>query len=386
MSHEMLTPVNAIIGMMQVAKISGSLDGIKDCLNEIGDASQQLVKLIKNVLDVSGEGSTITFVNEEFTFKKMLDYVINKINPDLINKNQMLTMDISQSIPENLFGDEKRIAQVIMHLLLNASKFTQENGKIHLDARKLGEDDKSVMLQFDIMDNGIGVSDEQRDKLFDIFEQMDDSITSKHGGIGVGLALSKLIVEMMNGKIWFESKTGEGSTFSFTCNVEKAEGLLNKEQPERTYKFLDNINGTGKIPNTHPDESANSSNKLYKKRILVVDDVTTNRKVVGSLLRQMGAEVIEAGDGRESVKVFAENAENIDLILMDVEMPEMDGYDATQQIRGLDISKAGSIPIIALLANADDEHSEAIASGMDFYLVKPIEPHILYSTLDRYLK
>jgi len=223
MSHELLTPMNAIMGMMQIAAKKDSLDDVRYYLEEIGDASRHMVRMIKNVLDVSGRGNTITFEDKEFKFNSMLEYVLGRIVPETEKKQQTFDIEISGSVPKSLVGDEKRIAQVMIHLLTNASKFTPDNGDIRLYVNKADENDEGITLKIIVTDNGIGIDEEHQKVLFDIFEQIDGGLARKKGGVGVGLALSKLIVEMMGGQIWIESALGEGTKASFTCKVKKGE-------------------------------------------------------------------------------------------------------------------------------------------------------------------
>jgi signal transduction histidine kinase len=386
MSHEMLTPMNAILGMMQIAKITDSVDGVKNCIEEIDDASHHMVRMIKNVLDVSGGGSTLTFVRKEFKVTAMLDYVLSRVNPEVEIRKQVFTMDISSSIPETIFGDEKRIAQVMIHLLTNASKFTPEKGKIHLELYKQPSDSEAITLQFSITDNGIGISRDKQKTLFDIFEQIDGGMTRKQTGIGVGLALSKLIVEMMNGKIWIESEEGKGTRATFTCKVHKGrEGDIGISSRDGA----DFVSGRSAARTVAPKPAAGSDdiNKILEgRKILIVDDVATNRKVVGVLLKQKGAILIEAKNGLEAVEIFGAEPESIDLILMDIAMPEMDGYEATRRIRASGLPNAGTVPIIALSANTKEGVNKGVQeSGMNSYLEKPVEPHILYATIGEHL-
>jgi len=384
MSHEMLTPMNAIIGMTQVAKLSKSVDGVKSCLDEIGTASKHMVMLIKNILDVSEEG-TMVLEKTSFVFSSMLEYISSVINPIIMKKSQTLVIDISQSVPEVIFGDEKRITQVIVHLLSNASKFTPENGEIHFNACVHSDENESITLRFEVADNGIGISKEQQNIIFNTFEQMDNSVTRKYGGVGIGLALSKLIVDMMGGKISLESELGKGAKFSFTCNVLKGRNEHINESRDISPAYSVETGAIIAVDNEQPDDGR-MDNMLAGKRILVVDDVATNRKVVGGLVKQKGAEVIEAKDGKEALEIYVIESDSIDLILMDTAMPDMDGYEAAQKIRASGLQNAMDIPIIALSAYTDGMHMESSStSGIDYHLEKPIEPQVLYTILGRYL-
>jgi signal transduction histidine kinase len=222
MSHEMLTPMNAIMGMLQLANLKEDPVIIKKYLSEIDTASRHLLELINNLLDVSGKDNALDFIESAFSFNTMIQGALDENNIEAVKKQQSITSDIDPSIPAMLMGDEHRLAQVINNLLENAIKFTPANGEIDLFASKIDEDDATVTLQVEISDNGIGIPEDQRDDIFNIFEQADGSSTRAHGGAGLGLPLSKRIVEVMGGKIWVEQRAEKGSVFAFTCKIKKA--------------------------------------------------------------------------------------------------------------------------------------------------------------------
>jgi signal transduction histidine kinase len=222
MSHEMLTPMNAIMGMMQIVMMRSLPDHIKESMDEMDTASQNLLKLINDVLDVSGmEYGSFTLSESVFDFNEMVRDVLQELGYNASAKHQTFYSSIAPEIPASLTGDEKRLKQVIFNLLGNAVKFTPEHGEIDFKARVLNEDNEMITLQIEVDDNGIGISDEQKNSLFDIFEQVDGGYKRKHGGIGIGLALSKRIIEMMDGNIWVESELKQGAKFIFTCKLKK---------------------------------------------------------------------------------------------------------------------------------------------------------------------
>jgi len=225
MSHEMLTPMNAIMGMTQIAKMTNADERVMSCLETIDETSRQLVIMIHNVLDVSSGSGAFHISELKFTINDMLVYIYGRLKPDMLKKHQKLIFGISPEIPKILMGDEKRITQVILHLLNNASKFSPENSELFLNAFIHDEIDDLITLRFEVVDNGIGISDEHQVGLFDLFEQVDGSDTRKYGGIGIGLPLSKSIASMMGGNIWVRSELGKGSTFSFTCVTKKVMNL-----------------------------------------------------------------------------------------------------------------------------------------------------------------
>ena len=224
MSHEMRTPMNIITGMLQILKMRGIPDSMIEYVDEIDNASNTLMQLIDDLLDVSGmEYEAIKLSESVFDIKEMLNAIIQSVEYNASQKEQSFIFYSDPEIPASLIGDEKRLKQVITNLLANAVKFTPDLGEVCLDIRIINEDDRSVTLQFDITDNGIGISKEQQANIFNIFEQVDGSNTRTYGGVGIGLVLSKRIVELMDGSIWVESEPQKGATFSFTCRLRKSQ-------------------------------------------------------------------------------------------------------------------------------------------------------------------
>jgi len=224
MSHEMLTPLNVIIGMMEVIMMQNIPENIELYINETNNASNDLHRLINDVLDLSGiEYGLLKLTNSMFEINTMFKDVLQAAGYKASKKQQEIISYIDPAIPVSLMGDEKHLKQVIENLLANAIKFTPEQGVINFESRVLHDrNNGSITLQITVSDNGIGISKEQQDKLFLIFEQVDGSNTREYGGIGIGLALSKRIIEMMGGKIWVESELDKGAKFYFTCNLQKA--------------------------------------------------------------------------------------------------------------------------------------------------------------------
>ena len=223
MSHEMRTPMNAIMGMLQIAKMRGIPPNIKEYYDEIDTASRHLLRMIDDVLDISGmEYGMFKLNDSDFDAGAMFGDVLQTAGRNASTKQQAFVSDVDPAIPAFLNGDEKRLKQVMTTLLANAVKFTQEHGEIRFRARVAEKEDaEKLTLRIEVADNGIGISEEQQQNLFQIFEQADGSNTRKHGGIGIGLALSKRIVEMMGGDIWVESEPGKGAKFTFTCKIQK---------------------------------------------------------------------------------------------------------------------------------------------------------------------
>ena len=222
MNNEMLTPMNAIIGVTQILRMTCTSEHCVENLGEIEAAAYRLLELINDLLDISDSNDKVLELNEAaFSFDEMFRGVLKRIGSNVTKKNISLTFDVASSIPDLLLGDEKRLAKVIANLMMNAVWFTPEKGAIHFSACTIEEDKDKVTLQVEITDNGIGIPKDQQEMIFDIFEQADISTTRDHDGIGLGLPISKLIVEMMEGRLWVESEVNKGSKFIFTCKMKK---------------------------------------------------------------------------------------------------------------------------------------------------------------------
>ena len=373
MSHEIRTPMNAIVGMTLIGKAAQSAERKDHCLAKIEDASQHLLGVINDILDMSKvESGKFELSPEEFSFEKMLQRVANVINFRTDEKNQRFTVHIDRSMPQYLIGDKQRLTQVITNLLGNAVKFTPKNGAIALDAALLSEEDGFCTLKISVADNGIGVSPEKQALLFQPFFQAESDTVRRFGGTGLGLSICKTIAEMMGGRIWFESNAPSGSVFSFTFKMKRA-----MELTDRIPAMRETLN-----PEPAPDITG-----IFKGRnILLVEDVEINREIVISLLEPALVNIECAENGVEALLKIEESADKYDLILMDIQMPKMDGYEATRRIRSLDDPKAKTIPIIALTANVFSEDIEKCgAVGMDDYLGKPVDYDDIIDKLKKYL-
>jgi len=220
MTHEMKTPMNGIIGMLEIIKMNSIPEKIEKSISIIDKSSRDMLHLINDVLDISDmEYGAFKLTNANFNISAMFKDLLQTANHNAAAKQQTIVFKIDPTIPTFLTGDEKRLKQVIFNLLSNAVKFTPKNGEINFEARALNGDNRIITLQITVADNGIGIAKEHQDKLFHVMEQVDGSLTREHGGIGIGLVLSKRIIEMMDGKIWVESELGKGSTFIFTCKL-----------------------------------------------------------------------------------------------------------------------------------------------------------------------
>jgi CheY-like chemotaxis protein len=504
MSHEMRTPMNAIIGMTTIAKSSREMERKEYCLDKISEASIHLLGVINDILDMSKiEANKFELSMDAFNFEKMLQRVTNVINFRVAEREQNFLVEIDGNMPRNIVSDEQRLAQVITNLLSNAVKFTPDQGSISLVAKKTAEEDGVCTIRVEVKDTGIGISEEQRGRLFNSFEQADGSISRKFGGTGLGLAISKRIVEMMDGRIWIESELGQGTSFIFeirakSCpddgesllppdvNWENLRVLAVDDAPEVLELFKTILNPIGprcetalsgkdalrlieehsgdpfdiifvdwRMPvmngieltreikrrsqtkqavilisgtdwseverdakeagaagflqkplfpstlincineclnspsETIEDDLARTSpddGVFAKKRALVAEDVKINREILSALIEHTSLDIDFASDGAEALEKFTGDPGGYDLILMDIQMPNMDGYEATRRIRSSGLPNADAIPIIAMTANVfreDIEHCRD--AGMNDHIGKPIDAQEVVTKLRRYV-
>ena len=497
MSHEIRTPMNAIIGMASIGANASDLDKKDYAITKIQDASTHLLGVINDVLDMSKiEANKFTLFVTEFSFEKMLQKVIDVINFRVDEKRQNLTVSIDPMIPQLLMGDDQRLAQVITNLLTNAVKFTAEEGDIHLQAILLTEKNGVCTLLVVVRDSGIGISEEQQSRLFTAFEQAEASTTRKYGGTGLGLVISKSIVEMMDGNIFVESELGKGSAFSFTVclprgggksqaplgaemNYENTRMLAVDDDPDVLSFFKDTAKRMGiscdtaqdglqalsliakygsyniyfvdwKMPEMDGIEFARAIKERgedntvvimisatdwsviqesagevgirkflpkplfastvaecvnecldmsrapeapealapnYKgRRILLAEDVDINREIVLAMLEVTGLEIDCAINGEAAVEMFAADPAGYEMIFMDIQMPEMDGYTATEHIRASGMENSKEIPIVAMTANVFKEDIDrCISAGMNAHVGKPLDFEEVLGILDKYL-
>jgi len=501
MSHEIRTPMNAIIGMITIGRTAPDVERKDYCLAKIEDASNHLLGVINDILDMSKiEANKFELIPAEFDLEKMLQRVVNVVNFRIDEKHLKFSVYIDRSIPRILIGDDQRIAQVITNLLGNAVKFTPKDGFINLTVRLAEKKEGLCTLQVSVKDSGIGISPEQQEKIFQSFEQAEASTTRKYGGTGLGLAISKSLVELMGGRIWVESEPGKGSIFNFTiqaasgkeekrallsadinlsnirtlavdddivtltyfsemakgfglmCDIaisgEKALELIDQNGGYNIYfidwkmpgmdgiqltreikarnlensivimttaaewsaiaeeakaagidKFLSKplfpstiaevINECLSADNRHAEKTkaADIAGIFAGRRILLVEDVDINREIVQTLLEPTKLEIEIAENGAQAVRMFTENPDKYNVIFMDIQMPEMDGYEATRRIRAVEAERAARrVPIIAMTANVFKEDIEkCLAAGMDTHVGKPLDFAEVMDRLKKYL-
>lgn len=500
MSHEIRTPMNAIIGMTAIGFASHDIEKKDYSLKKIQEASAHLLGVINDILDMSKiEANKFSLSATEFVFEKMFQRVVDVINFRVDEKHQKLTVHIDPAIPRTLVGDEQRLAQVIANLLTNAVKFTADGGSIHVDAKLSSEQSEAYTLLIAISDTGIGISLEQQNRLFNAFEQAEASTTRKYGGTGLGLVISKSIIEMMDGQIWIESELGKGTTFSFTvclargrdvqkrlldpkaslknihmlavdddpavldffaktalsigvtCDTASSgvealallegadtydlyfvdwripdmDGLelastIQAKSVEHSVIILASVSDWDMVQNDvraasigrfvpkplfessiadcineflgvaepeDADSSDESTMDFMGHCILLAEDVEINREIVLTLLEPTNLQIDFAVNGVEAVKMFTANPQKYDMVFMDVQMPEMDGFIATRTIRESTAERAKKIPIVAMTANVFKEDIEnCLESGMNEHIGKPLILEDVLAILKKYLR
>ena len=367
MSHEMRTPMNAIIGMTAIGKRTDDINEKDNALNKISDASTHLLGVINDVLDMAKiEANKLELAPVEFCFEKMLQNVATVTNFRIDEKQQKFVINIDEKIPEFIIGDDLRLAQVISNLLSNAVKFTSPGGTITLTAKLDAEINGDCELRIEIADNGIGISPCHQEKLFRMFEQADSGTSRQYGGTGLGLVISKRIVELMGGKIWVESQLGKGSCFCFTVKVQSVEAS-DKRRADRVDENL-------------------KLGEFAGKKMLIAEDISINREIVIALLKGSALEIECAENGLEALEAVAADPKKYDIVLMDVQMPQMDGLEATRRIREILKAQDIRLPIVAMTANVFKSDIEAcLAAGMDDHLGKPLNMEHVLTVLRKYL-
>ena len=379
MSHEIRTPMNGIVGMSTIAMQNiDNTDKIKDCLEKVIMSSKHLLALINDVLDMSKiESGKVELRHECFNFRAFLQDFENLYGEQAKSKGISYETVLASDLEVQIIGDSLRLNQVLSNLLSNALKFTPAKGIIKLRVSKTGEDQENVYLRFEVIDTGCGIAEENYDKIFESFEQENVDVTYKYGGTGLGLSIVKRFTQLMGGGIHVTSVQGSGSTFTVDLPFGKI-----KESGKPT-RFSD-IDGRSDLAR----DCYVIDYDFKGKRILLVEDNELNREIAEELIGATGASVESAEDGVQAVKKFKESAEGYyDLILMDVQMPHMDGYEATRCIRALGRSDAQKVPIFAMTANAFAEDvQKSREAGMNAHISKPLDIRAVYKQMNRYLQ
>ena len=365
MSHEIRTPLNAISGMAHLIRRNGLSEEQAQRLDKLEMASAHLLSTINAVLELSKiEAGKFALEEQQFDVGELLADTMAIFRDRATEKGLSLVLEAGFPV-FSLLGDATRLSQALVNYVGNAIKFT-DSGQISLRVRCLAEDDDAVLMRFEVADSGIGIPQEAIGRLFSAFEQADNSTTRRYGGTGLGLAITQKLAQMMGGDVGVESREGVGSTFWFSARLKKADHCLGKA-PGRTAETAEAV-----LMREHAG-----------RRILLVDDEPINQEVARIILEDAGLQVELAANGREAADMIERAA--FDLVLMDMQMPVMDGLEATQHIRGM--PNRTTLPILAMTANAfAEDRARCLAAGMNDFIAKPISPNQLYSLVLRWLE
>lgn len=367
MSHDIRTPMNAIIGFTNIALKQETKPEVRNCLHKISNSSEHLLTLINDVLDISRiESGKITFAPIPVDITEVADTVLNIMQGFLSDRDLVFRTNLAVPETPYVLADTVRIREVLVNILGNAVKFTEEGGTIEFEASyHPGTDDRHIMVRYRVADTGVGMSEEFVDRIFDEFSQEKNDARTQYKGTGLGMAITKRYVDLMGGTISVESKKGIGSTFTVELPLELTDGSKVQKQ-----------------------DLPSAETELQGVKILMAEDNDLNAEIAMVQLDQLGIQVTRAADGKEAVETFAENPpDTFDMIFMDIMMPEMNGYEATAAIRTMrDRPDGRRIPIIAMTANAFAEDVQAsLDAGMNGHIAKPIVIDEVVKTIARSL-
>jgi CheY-like chemotaxis protein len=366
MSHEIRTPMNGIIGMTALALDGPLTPPQAECLDTIRGQAESLLTIVNDILDFSKiESRRVELEAVPFTLAHALDEVVKPLAIRAREKGITLASAIGADVPSRIVGDPVRLKQIVTNIVSNAVKFT-EQGSVALDVtadRRAG----GVMLHLLVTDTGIGIPAEKQAAIFEPFRQVDGSMTRRFGGTGLGLAIASTLVELMGGRIQVDSAPGRGTTFHVTIPTAAA---------------ADNVQTESAVSAAVAASARRAAAPARRARILVAEDNIVNQRVAAALLTKRGHTVTVVNNGREAVDAL--KRERFDLVLMDVQMPEMDGLEATAAIRRMEQATGQHVRIVAMTAHAmSGDRENCLAAGMDGYLSKPIDQRTLYDVVEQ---